>query len=349
MIKDDELVEIKNKLKSSARPLFLFDDDADGVASFVMFYKLVGDGKGICVKGKPVVESLYLKKVEEFSPDVVFVLDKPMIEQEFLDGISQEVVWLDHHPLQDNKNVKYYNPRKNNPDDNRPTSFWAYLVCKDDVPEALWLAGIGVVGDWSLAIKDDFSKKYPDLLPSSITSAPEALFTTKLGELVKIVDFNLKGTTSEVMKSIKILTRIKEPYELLDQSSPKGKYMYKKFLKINEKYEELKNSVKITDEPIIFFKYADNKLAISSMLSNELLFLHPDKIIMIAREKSDELMLSIRSSDINVEEILSKSLEGINGYGGGHDNACGACIKRDDFDVFFEQFKSNLLKKLGAR
>jgi nanoRNase/pAp phosphatase (c-di-AMP/oligoRNAs hydrolase) len=83
------------------------------------------------------------------------------------------------------------------------------------------------------------------------------------------------------------------------------------------------------------------------MLSNELLFLYPNKIIIVAREKSDELMLSIRSSDVNVEDILSKSLEGVNGYGGGHNNACGACIKSDNFDVFFEQFKSNLLNKLG--
>src|SRR6056297_218609 len=206
MIPENEINFMKEKLKDSAKPLFLFDDDADGVTSFVMMYKLVGDGKGVCVKGKPLVEASYLKKINEFSPDRVFILDKPLVEQELLDGISQEVIWLDHHPPQDNKGVNYFNPRLNDSDDNRPTSFWAYHICKDDVPEALWLGGIGVVGDWSLALRDELVTKYPDLLPEHVKSAPEALFTTKLGELVKIIDFNLKGTTTEVMQSIKVLT-----------------------------------------------------------------------------------------------------------------------------------------------
>ncbi len=345
MITKQEIKELKEKLRETKKPLFLFDDDADGVTSFVMMYKLVGDGKGICVKGKPEVEASYLRKVIEYSPDKVFVLDKPMIEQEFLDGISQEVIWLDHHPLQDNKGVKYYNPRKNDAEDNRPTSYWAYQICKDEVPEALWLAGIGVVGDWSLALKEELCTKYPELLPCDVESAPEALFNTKLGNLVKIIDFNLKGTTTEVMKSIKILTRIANPYEILNQETPQGKYLYKKFMKINEKYEELKKGVEITEEPIIFFKYTDNKLAISSMLSNELLHEHPDKIIIVAREKANEIMLSIRSTNTNIVPLLNKALEGINGYGGGHDNACGACIKKENFEDFMNNFKQELKNK----
>ncbi|MCC7574438.1 hypothetical protein KO361_02510 [Candidatus Woesearchaeota archaeon] len=345
MITEQEIQEIRTKLKESAKPLFFFDDDADGVTSFVMMYKLAGDGKGVCVKGKPTLEAEYIRKVEEYSPDRVFILDKPIVEQEFLDQVTQEVIWLDHHPVQDNKNVKYYNPRKKNDEDNRPTSYWAYQVCKE-LPEALWLAGIGVVGDWSLALKEELNKEYPDLLPENITSAPEALFKTKLGELVKIIDFNLKGTTTQVMQSIKILTRIESPYEILEQSSPKGKYLYKKYAAIKEKYDSLKKGVEVTEEPIIFFKYTDNKLAISSMLSNELLFENPDKIIIVAREKSNELMLSIRSTNINVSEILKESLTGTNGYGGGHDNACGACINKDGFETFMEDFKNNLNKKI---
>ena len=82
------------------------------------------------------------------------------------------------------------------------------------------------------------------------------------------------------------------------------------------------------------------------MLSNELLFENPEKIIIVAREKSDELMLSIRSTNINVSELLKETLNGFNGYGGGHDNACGACIKRNEFEQFLETFKENLKKKI---
>lgn len=342
MITEKEIEIIKKKLEESTKPLFFFDDDADGVSSFVMMYKLVGDGKGICVKGKPELEASYLRKVDEFCPDKIFILDKPLVEQEFLDGVSQEVIWLDHHPVQNNKKVLYFNPRKNDHEDNRPTSYWAYQVCKENSPELLWLAGIGVVGDWSLALKEELCEKYPDLLPPNVDTAPEALFNTRLGQLVKIIDFNLKGTTAEVMKSIKVLTRVETPYEILEQSTPKGKFLYKKFLKINEKYESLKKSVEVTEDPIILFKYSDNSLAISSMLSNELLFENPNKIIMVVREKANELVLSIRSTSINLIPLLNKSLEGINGYGGGHDNACGACVKQEHFNSFMSAFRSNL-------
>ena len=342
MITEEEILFIRKKLKESARPLFFFDDDSDGVASFCLLYKMVSDAKGVCVKGKPILEAKYSKKVEEFSPDIIFVLDKPMIEQEFLDNVTQEVIWIDHHPLQSNKKVKYFNPRKENSDDNRPTSFWAYHIAKEDVKEALWLAMIGIVGDWNILLADEFRKEYPDLLPDSVKSPPEALFNSKIGLISKIIDFNLKGTTTQAMQSIKVLTRIESPYEILDQTTPRGKYIYKKYVAVNEKYEELKKKVKITKDKIVFYTYKDNSLAISSMLSNELLHLHPDKIIIIAREKENELMLSLRSSKVNIEKILHKALEGINGYGGGHDNACGACVKKDDLERFISNFRNEL-------
>ncbi len=342
MIDKNDLGLLREKVIGSSRPLFFFDDDADGLASFVLLYKLAGDGKGVCVKGKPILEEKYARKIEEFLPDRVFVLDKPMIEQGFLDGISQEVVWLDHHPVQDNKKVLYFNPRKNNPDDDRPTTYWAYQVAKKDVEGALWIAMVGVLGDWSMALADEFRKEYPGLLPKNISKPDKALFSSKIGELVKIINFNLKGSTSEVMKSVKIITRIESPYEILDQGTPKGKFIYKKYLAVKEIYDSLLSQVVVTKDKVVFFKYSDSRLAISSELSNELLYMHPEKIIMIAREKSDEVVLSVRSASIKVSGLLEKALVGINGYGGGHDYSCGACVNKDSFGEFMEKFRSLL-------
>ncbi len=342
MITEKELELLREKVLSSSRPLFFFDDDTDGIASFLLLYKLSGDGKGVCVKGKPVLEESYARKVDEFMPDRVFVLDKPMIEQEFLDKVSQEVVWLDHHPVQDNKNVIYLNPRKNDPDDDKPTSYWAYQAVKDDLKNSLWMAMVGVLGDWNMSLADEFRKEYPDLLPKNISEPDRALFNSKIGLLVKIINFNLKGSTSEVMKSVKILTRIESPYEILDQSTPKGKFIYKKYLAVNEHYEALKGQVSVTNDKLVLFKYNDSKLAISSDLSNELLYMHPDKIIIIAREKSDEIVMSLRSASIKISGVLEKALEGINGYGGGHVYSCGACVKKESFEEFLERFREQL-------
>lgn len=343
MITEEEIAYIRGKIKSAVRPLFFFDDDPDGVSSFALLYKISNDGKGVCVKGKPVLEHMYLKKVEEYVPDLIIILDKPMVEQEFLDGTNTEVIWIDHHPIQDNKKVKYFNPRKHNPEDTQPTSYWAYQIAKEDVPNCLWLAMIGIIGDWNMLLADELRKQYPELLSESIKTPAEALFNSDIGKLSRIIDFNLKGTTTQVMQSIKTLTRIEDPYEILNQTTSRGRFIYKKFISVNEKYEEIKSTIKVTEDNFIIFKYYDNKLAISSMLSNEFLYRYPDKITIIAREKNDEIMLSLRSGKIKIVDKLQKALEGINGYGGGHDLACGACVKREDFDKFIE----NLRKEIG--
>lgn len=342
MITAQEIEYIRKKLKGSVRPLFFFDDDPDGVSSFVQLYKYVGDGKGVCVKGKPVLEQKYAKKVEEFGPDLVIILDKPLVEQEFIDSITQEIIWIDHHPLQNNKGVKYFNPRKENPEDNTPTSYWVYQIVKEENPEFLWIAMLGIVGDWNLLLESEFRQKYPELLPETANTPDKALFNSKLGSLIKIVDFNLKGSTTEVMKSIKTLTRIEDPLEIINQTTSRGKFLYKKYLSVNKKYEELLNQVKIDDEKLLVFRYHESNLAISSQLSNELLFKYPDKIIIVIREKSGELMMSIRSGKQNVLKPLQEALKKTNGYGGGHDKACGACIKTTDYDSFIDEFKKNI-------
>jgi hypothetical protein len=52
---------------------------------------------------------------------------------------------------------------------------------------------------------------------------------------------------------------------------------------------------------------------------------------------------SIRGSEKgNIPAALEKALVGIDGYGGGHEYACGACIKVDDFPRFIENMKKEL-------
>lgn len=345
MIKEEDLEYIRKRIKESARVLIFFDDDPDGVSSYIQIYKLCIEAKGVCVKGKPILEKKYQRKVEEYSPDLVIILDKPLVEQEFLDGISQEVIWIDHHPLQDNKRVKYYNPRKEDSEDNRPTSYWAHQIVKNDLPDLLWIAGIGTIGDWSTSLNKEIKEKYPALLPEEINTAPAALFNSSLGKLSKILDFNLKGNTTQVMQSIKVLTRIEKPEEILEQTTPRGKYLYKKYAVINDKYEAIKKNVKISKSKFIIFKYQDNKLAISSMLSNELLYEHPDKIILIIREKDEEVILSLRSATEPIVDKLQVALQEVGGKGGGHDFACGASMNKDQLERFITIFKKQFKRQ----
>ncbi|MGV8086035.1 MAG: DHH family phosphoesterase [Candidatus Woesearchaeota archaeon] len=353
MLTKSELKELRDELLSSKKPLIFFDDDADGTCSFLLYYRFLKDyndsAKGIIVKGSPELkDDLFLRKIEEYNPDKIFVLDKPIISQDFIDAAKKPIVWLDHHPLQIRSRVKYFNPLKHKckfyVPDNRPTTYWAYKTIEKDRPQDLWIAMIGCVSDWFVPdFHKNFSKKYPDLLPKDlvIKSPGTVLFETKLGVLSRIINFNLKYPTKEAMTAVKILTRITDPYEILNQTTPAGKYIYKHYEFINKIYESTKASVKINEDKLLLFEYED-KYSLNSELSNDLMYTYPDKIVLIAKLKGESYHCSFRSVDLNVRDVLERALVDIDGYGGGHEHACGGNITVKDWQKFLENLRREL-------
>jgi hypothetical protein len=72
-------------------------------------------------------------------------------------------------------------------------------------------------------------------------------------------------------------------------------------------------------------------MSFTGELSNELLYLYPDKVIIIARENlGDEDEPKIKKNCPS--SILNASLAGLTGYGGGHEYACGCCVKKEQFE-----------------
>jgi len=339
MLTEKHYKEIREELDNCKRPLFFFDDDPDGLCSFLLLYRYKREGKGVVVKSSPELKPIFIKTVENYGPDKVFIVDKPMVSQEFIDAVNVPIIWIDHHNIIENTGTKYFNSRKDG--FGEPTSCICYRVVKQD----LWIAACGTVGDWYLPdFISEFSKEYPDLLPAKITKPEKALYETKIGELARILSFILKGKTSEVLSCVKILTRIKTPYELLNAETSQANFIIKRFNKIKEDYnlmldEALKHS---KGEKMILFKYS-NRMSFTSDLSNELLYRFPRKLIIIAREKDGEMKCSLRSSGhLSVSKILKKALINIDGYGGGHEHACGACIKKEDFEKFVENTRKEL-------
>ncbi|MBR9693334.1 DHH family phosphoesterase [Candidatus Woesearchaeota archaeon] len=344
-----ELKEIKDALDASARPLFLFDDDCDGTTSFVQLYKYKKEGKGVPVKASPVVDEKYVRKVEEYQPDLVFIVDKPVVKPEFFDKVKTPIIWLDHHKPMDVKrwsNVKCYNPRIHDDEDNLPATYWCYKVTGGP----LWLATVGAVADWHVPdyIKE-FEKEYKDLLPPKYKKVEDLLFNPKsgVGKLARIISFNLKGTVQETMKSVLVLTRIETPYEILNQTTPRGKYLYKKYKRLADKYHALLERAKAAfdeNEKVLIFTYEDDQMSLTSDLSNELLYLFPEQLIMIARRHNGEYKYSLRSAGkYEIPLLLEKALKGVEGYGGGHTYACGGCVAEKDDEKFVKAIK-RLLK-----
>ena len=57
------------------------------------------------------------------------------------------------------------------------------------------------------------------------------------------------------------------------------------------------------------------------------------------RREIAQLETVLNQRDLEVRAALEQALDGIEGYGGGHEQACGACIKVGQFKQFIEQLK----------
>ncbi|MFP4402782.1 MAG: DHHA1 domain-containing protein [Nanoarchaeota archaeon] len=341
-LKENEYREIQKELDECKNPLFFFHDDPDGLCSFLLLYRYKKEGNGIIVKSNPIIDEKFIKKVNEYRPDKIFVLDIADISEEFIDKINIPIIWIDHHGPYKREKVKYFNPRVHDTKNNPPVSYICYFVVDQDE----WISLCGMVGDWFLPKKEIIDKYFSncaELLPQDVTKPDEALFNSKIGFISKIFSFVLKGNYKDAMKYVKIISRLKNYNEILNQETPQGKYIYKKYEKINKDYIELLNIAKKNiQEKIILFTYSQDKMSFTGDIANELLYLYPDKIIIIARQKNNEMKCSMRSSKINLPKLIEKCMVGLDGYGGGHENAAGVVIKKSDFNSFIEKINNEI-------
>lgn len=339
MTLQQDIEQVKTLLGKYTDPLFFFDDDIDGLSAFLLLRKYLGIGKGVAIKKAPDVTNILLRKVNELNPDLVVILDKPDLSNEFFEQVNVQIIVIDHHPLVAfPKKVVYLNPRKYDENDERPTTYWAYKISEG--PK--WIAAMGIVGDWCIPefIKD-LEQEYSDLFPKKFSHPGDIFFNSKFGDLIKIVSFAIKGPTTEVRKAISILLKIESPYEILNKTTSNGKYIHKRAENILEEYgKAMKEAMKIKSKDNVFvYTYASSKSSFTSIFSNEIVYKYPNKFIIIAREAKEEIKISLRSAKYNVLDILKKALTEIQGHGGGHPHSCGCNIMKKDFNEFVSKIR----------
>jgi len=343
MINKKQIEEIRKYLKKAENPLFFFDDDPDGLCSYLILKKYIDKGKGVVLKTKPVLEEGLYMKIQEYNPDYVFILDIPIVEQDFLDRINVPVIWIDHHQPLKRKGVKYFNPMLKAPKNNKPTTYWAHKIAEEKYP---WLAVVGTISDWHFPkFAQKFAKENPKLLPAKIKKADQAIFDSEMGELIKIFLLILKNATSKVHKIANLLLKIEDPNELLEKTTPRAKFIHREIYKQNKEYEALLNKIKIqkpTKDKLFLVYLPPTKNSYTAIVSNYMIYKHPDKVIMMIRQTEDRMIMSLRSTKTKIPEILANSLNGLDGFGGGHDFACGAGIAKDQFPEFLERFQAHI-------
>ena len=330
------LKKIHEMIEKSQNPLIFFDDDPDGLCSYLLIKKHFDKGHPVIVKSSPELDDSYLKKIKEYSPDLVIVLDKPILSQDFIDGVNVPIIYIDHHPINDIKGVHYFNPLFKDKKDDRPTTYWCYQLTKEN----LWIAAIGTAADYSLSTIKEFNKKFPDL--SKYTDDPaKVIYKTKLGKLIRIFWFNIKHPHYKSLQYVNLLEKINSPYELLDESTDNAKEAIKIYEKVNKEYKKLLiEALKPQKSKVHLFIYNQGKISFTPELSSEIQYHFKNKLIIVGRQKDNLMKLSLRYQNGDLRKMLERALEGLDGGGGGHEHACGSHIHQRDFKEFLERLES---------
>jgi single-stranded DNA-specific DHH superfamily exonuclease len=338
MLSKDELQEIRVQLEASQNPLFFFDNDVDGLCSFLILRRAIGRGRGVAIKSFPDLKEQYIRKVEELNPDAIFILDKAEVSKEFVDSVEEKglpITWIDHHETNTPKEVIDKTSYFNSLPSAEPTTYIAQKVFNRQ--EDLWLAVIGSIGDVYMPdFAKKFEKKFPELLNSEL-SAFEALNSTEIGKMVRMLNFGLMDTITNVVNLIKYLFKAKGPHDLLEENH-NTKRFHLRYLQLNEffnKQIEKAESSLDTNSNLLFFSYSGNT-SMSSEISNRLYYNHPDKTIVVAFKRPEKVNISIRGE--TALEITKKAVKDIkDATGGGHTEATGAMVPIDEFDKFKEK------------
>lgn len=340
-----QIKEIKTHLENAQNPLFLFDNDQDGLCSFLLLQRYVGRGKGFPIKGSPDLSLDFFRKVHEFNSDYIFVLDKPEISKEFFEEsmrMNIPLVWIDHHEI-DRKKVPafahYYNPMFNKKKTDEPVTYLCWEIVEKIRKEDMWLAVAGCVSDhYFPEFYSDFKKNYPELSVDRKDSF-DIFYGSEIGKIARLFGFGLKDKTSNVIQMMKFLMKVRSPQEVLYENK-ENKIMHKRFTEVGKKYDafvkKARAGVSDTDK-YVFFKYAGDT-SMSSEIANYLSYLFPDKYIIVAYTKNSRVNISARGE--KVRDKLMKIISFMdNATGGGHENAVGAQIDKDDLGFFEERVK----------
>ena len=344
MLTGKQLNEIREHLEKAQNPLFFYDNDADGLCSYILLRKFIGRGKGVAVRSHPDVDVQYVRKVYELNADYIFVLDRPFLGKSFVEEISKlnlPIVWIDHHTTDekyDYDNLFVYNPMKGSKKSDEPVTYWSYKVTGR--VEDSWLAVMGCIADRYMPnFAQGLEKQYPEMW-RKLKDPFDAYFGTELGKLARSLGFGLKDSITNVIYLQNFLISVTSPVDLLAELDSSSSFA-NKYKTIRKKYDLLiADSKKHVEDKMVFFSYGGD-LSISSELSNELSYIYPKKYIIVAYINGPTSNVSMRGK--GVRKILEKLLPSFErASGGGHEDAVGARLQTGDL----ERFKSGIEKEI---
>ena len=340
MLSKKQIVEVREHLEKAQNPAFLYDNDADGFCSFLLLRRWLGRGTGMAIRSYPDLDVSYVKRIEQAGADYVFVLDKPVISDTFIEGIHNlglPFVWIDHHDMPLPKmyeNMHVYNPARNKgkQKSGEPVTYLCYAITQRK--EDLWLAVAGCVADHYLPkFAKEFGKQNPELW-GNVKEPFDAYFRTEIGKIAQAFNFGVKDKALNIESMQEYVFSCRNADDVLAEND-KNSGFRDHVLNLKHKFDKLvEEAQRCVVGNVLFFSYG-GEVSMSSEVSNALSYYNPKKYIAVVFRKGGVANISLRGE--GVKSILEKILPQIeHATGGGHENAVGARVPIGEVDKFKE-------------
>ena len=308
-------------------------NDLDGFVCGVLFYDYLKKKK--CKKIEVFFIDYGKSKISDFNfkdKNKIIISDlAPELIVNDLKKISKkiQVFYTDHHQSKENIDLK-------NVFELRTTDF-GYIPSSRTVFELVggkkWLAILGVLADFG--DKYEENKDFIDCFLKEENKSLEYFKNDLMYMLSRaIIYFQKYNNEEKFFQILKDVNLIKE-LEIFRKYSDEVKKEFDKLVEEFEKRREEKNK-------IVFF-YFEPFYNIKSLLINYLSSKKPEKIFFFLTKNQNFISISLRnqSKKYNLYNLLKDCVKGLDGASaGGHINAAGGQIKKEDLEKFKKKLSS---------
>lgn len=342
MLSASQLLELKTLLQSAQMPVFLFDNDADGLCSFVIARRALGVGEGIPVRTYPSIDPAYVDRAVGYGADMLVVLDKPFLSDAFIEKVHTSglpLVSIDHHSVPQPdlailaERCHVFNPALEIMRSDEPVSYLLYqaLGKKED----LWLAGAGCIADHYLpAFWGELVQTYPDYV-HPIQSPFEGYYETELGKIAQACNFGLKDSVSAVKKLLTHLIGCTGPGDVLGERAPLS--FLTKVTTLRTALERHMQDAGTPEKGLLVYQYG-GATSMSADIANMLSYRHASMVIVVIYMNGNTANISLRGK--GVKEMFERILPVFpSASGGGHAEAVGARVQAEDVPRFIACLK----------
>ncbi len=335
--------------------------DMDGVASAAIISKILRNirGKEAEDVSIPLKRAYHLseeenKQLKDF--DKLIVLDFNLQASE-LEALNQEldVLVVDHHNFDRVPDIPFLNPRELEAEAYVPCS----KICLDIAAEfdledeVRWIAGLGIIQDFGVAscpeVFEELEEDYQRYLPEELTQH-ELAKNCEYGRYSSVLNIKPYRDSRHYSKlAYRALMESDDLMELEAQESYRKVYevyleMQTEFNRLIENYDEERE---IDREKMVIIFEIDSQFNINSSIATNMSTKTPDWIhLVVHRDGEVNISARCQSGRVDLGELMrealpQKAIE--NGAeAGGHENAAGASMEPEHYELFKQNFKELL-------